>query len=572
MTEIKKLKEKVKRNNLIITRADKGNTMIIMGKTEYISKTEEFIEQGPYETVKYDYTNRYQAKIKKLMKENIMFSDYEKKQIMESNPSIPTLKCQIKLHKEGMPIRPIISFIGAPSYKLARTLSRILREKFEFKKVYSIKKSRELIQELDNVEIGNNTKLISIDVKDMFTNIPIDKVMELIKENRMNKFQYKDQMVEMIKTCMEQNYFRFNNKFYIQKKGLPMGSSLSPIMAEIYMNELENNVMNSSMYKNNIKKWVRYVDDILIIWEDENKQIDKFMEELNGIEMGIQFKEEIGGEKIAYLDLNIMITEGKKFEVDIYRKSTYSDAVIPYDSFHPVGYKMAGIYSMCYRAVKCLRNKRTMCKEIERIKEIVKNNNYKPSVVDKVIKKIYKRMDKGERNKEEIQEKYLGAITYVGWKTEKIRKCFKKYGINVATKKSKTVFEYIKNKGIEEIPTIKKSGIYRIKCEECEMVYIGETGRSVECRLKEHKREENNRTTSSLYARHFMEKKHKFIDPTEKYEVLGIENKLRVRKLKEELEILKLRKMNKNKLMNIKTYFDNEDIFYHVLKKYEAIG
>ena len=59
--------------------------------------------------------------------------------------------------------------------------------------------------------------------------------------------------------CLKQNYFRFNNKFYSQKKGLPMGSSMSPVMAEIYMNYFENKIMSTVKNEDKIKKWMRYV-------------------------------------------------------------------------------------------------------------------------------------------------------------------------------------------------------------------------------------------------------------------------------------------------------------------------
>ena len=83
----------------------------------------------------------------------------------------------------------------------------------------------------------------------------------------MGEYRYKKQLIKVIKGCVNQNYFRFNNKFYIQKKGLPMASSLSPILAEIYMNDFEKQLVSSTKYKDNIKLWSRYVDDVLVIWE-----------------------------------------------------------------------------------------------------------------------------------------------------------------------------------------------------------------------------------------------------------------------------------------------------------------
>lgn len=74
-------------------------------------------------------------------------------------------------------------------------------------------------------------------------------------------------------------------------------------------------------------------------------------------------------------------------------------------------------------------------------------------------KRLNKTSGKRDGNK---NEKFLGVITYVGRKTEKIHNCVKNYGINVATNKEKQknrLFYHIKNNGIEEIPI---KGIYKI--------------------------------------------------------------------------------------------------------------
>lgn len=59
-TLVRKLRNKMKKNDIIATRADKGNTMVLMKKEDYINKAEKFIKEGPYKEVKYDYTNKYQ--------------------------------------------------------------------------------------------------------------------------------------------------------------------------------------------------------------------------------------------------------------------------------------------------------------------------------------------------------------------------------------------------------------------------------------------------------------------------------------------------------------------------------
>ena len=79
---------------------------------------------------------------------------------------------------------------------------------------------------------------MSLDVKDMFINIPITETIELIKNNRLNNVEYKEQLIEISVVCAKQNYFRFRNRYYVQEEGLPMGSPLSPVMVDIVTIEL----------------------------------------------------------------------------------------------------------------------------------------------------------------------------------------------------------------------------------------------------------------------------------------------------------------------------------------------
>ena len=74
--------------------------MVLLRKDEYINKTEEFIREGPYEEIKYDYTSKCQSRIKQMMKEITFIEENKKKYLLESNPTAPTFKSRVKIHKE----------------------------------------------------------------------------------------------------------------------------------------------------------------------------------------------------------------------------------------------------------------------------------------------------------------------------------------------------------------------------------------------------------------------------------------------------------------------------------------
>lgn len=565
---IKKIKEKIINDKLLIVKADKGNTVIIMEKEEYINRVESFIQSGPYKKVTYDLTSKFQAQTKRMMKNISFLTEWQKKQKMESNPQAPQLKCQLKIHKEGMPLRPIVSFIKSPMYKMSQEISKRIKINYEKEQVYNVENSKEVIEKLRRIKISENTKLMSLDVKDMYTNIPTNDTIKIIKENNLKNIEYKEEIVDVVRICLQQNYFRFNNKYYIQNEGLPMGSPLSPIIAEIYMNNLENKIVTEMDKEKKISNWIRYVDDILIIWEGSTEEFKNFTEQINKINKGIKFQEEIGGAEINFLDLNIKI-KNLELEFNIYRKGTYTDLIIPADSYHPNNHKMAALNSFCYRAVKYLEKEECKNTEIKKIKQIARNNKYNPRIINNMIRKIENkpRMEEQKELGKEKDEIFKGGITYIGHPTKKIQKCFEKYKIRIGIKNNKSIFDMIKNAQTEEIPILSKSGVYKLKCEECDKIYLGETGRMLKIRLNEHAKGKDILTTNSLFARHFNETKHKFPNLTENVEIIRLEDNIYKRKLIEEVEILKMKKEEKDKLLNIKVDFANEDMFYHIIRK-----
>lgn len=79
---------------------------------------------------------------------------------------------------------------------------------------------------------------------------------------------------------------------------------------------------------------------------------------------------------------------------------------------------------------------------------------------------------KKDKSKDRKEEKYLGAITYTGGKREKYRTVLISVESTELQERGKRVFGFIKNNGTEDIPALKNTGVYRIKCEEYKIVII----------------------------------------------------------------------------------------------------
>jgi hypothetical protein len=130
---VKKLHEKLEQNNLIVTKADKGRTLIIIQKDVYNQKINDFITQNKFTKVPNNYTKKQQKAIKTAInacKTTIRQTD--KWKCTHMNPKAPHMYGTIKLHKADKPIRPIVNCINSPGHKLAGYLVKLLNTPYNY--------------------------------------------------------------------------------------------------------------------------------------------------------------------------------------------------------------------------------------------------------------------------------------------------------------------------------------------------------------------------------------------------------------------------------------------------------
>ena len=126
---IKDIQHKIKESNAIITQADKGKTLVIIYKKDYHNKVHTFLANNNFQAIPKNPTNKYQKQITQTIKQcKLIFNKEQNKYLTVRNPKPPTLKAQIKLHKDGNLIRPVINNMHAPSYKTAKRLNKILQQ------------------------------------------------------------------------------------------------------------------------------------------------------------------------------------------------------------------------------------------------------------------------------------------------------------------------------------------------------------------------------------------------------------------------------------------------------------
>ena len=130
--EQKALKRLKTDENIVILPADKGRVTVVMDKTDYNDKMDSLVnDKQTYEVLQRDPTPALQRKLNnKLLTlkktDKIDFRRYNR--LRCSVPQPPKLYGLPKLHKPNIPMRPIVSFCGSPTYQLSKYLTNVLKQ------------------------------------------------------------------------------------------------------------------------------------------------------------------------------------------------------------------------------------------------------------------------------------------------------------------------------------------------------------------------------------------------------------------------------------------------------------
>ena len=106
----------------------------------------------------------------------------------------------------------------------------------------------EFINHVKRMNIPKDHTFISFDVKSLFTYVPLDFTINVIlrriyNENEIHTNIKRSKMKELLLLSTKNVHFTFNNDIYQQCDGVAMGSSFGPVIAGIFIVELESTLL-----------------------------------------------------------------------------------------------------------------------------------------------------------------------------------------------------------------------------------------------------------------------------------------------------------------------------------------
>jgi len=171
--------------NVLFTHADKGNVTVALDREVYMDKMITLLSDGDtYSRINKDPTRKLTTALRSMLirwKTKNYISETKYKTLYCSDGSLPRVYGLPKIHKPNCPLRVIVSSIGSPLYPLATFLHNILFKSIPKANSY-IKNSFELVEKLKRLHITDEYKLISLDVKSLFTNVPMQIAVDCVNE------------------------------------------------------------------------------------------------------------------------------------------------------------------------------------------------------------------------------------------------------------------------------------------------------------------------------------------------------------------------------------------------------
>ena len=229
--------------------------------------------------------------------------------------------------------------------------------------------------------IPQDFELVSFDVVSLFTSVPLDFTIKLISDkiykDKLNQTQLDiDEMKQLLETCTKEMHFSYNGTICRQIDGVSMGSPLGPVIANIFMVELEKTLV--PQLEESISLWYRYVDDTFTMIRKGH--VEAVLDRLNGFHPSIKFtfEKEIN-QSIAFLDVKVIKKIDGSFDTDIHRKPTDTNVYVSWEAFAPKAWKTGTLKGLVRRALTICSTEEFQTKEISFLKKVYGEQNGFPS-------------------------------------------------------------------------------------------------------------------------------------------------------------------------------------------------
>ena len=348
----------LKAHKLRAVPCDKANAFMVMSDEAYQERMKKIINGKEF--VKYSKPRAnainpllkseddINNELKSLMKKG-KISEELYKELHHTGSTVPRLYGLAKNHKPNVPLRPVLSTVNSIYHtiatKVASWLSKVPETQINVK-------TKDVVNNIKNVKLDPNEKLVSFDVTSLYTRVPAMEALRIAANKLYTNDNLIDErppisktvFIQIGKLALNNIVMLTNDGYYIQKEGLAMGSPLSALLANVWLTQFDERFMAMK------SKWYyRYVDDVFMTLHED--VIESTLEKINNWNKNLSFTHEIENAtgKISFLDITIMRGVDNKIETTWYTKPTSTGVTLNFNATTPNKFKRAVVTSFVRR-------------------------------------------------------------------------------------------------------------------------------------------------------------------------------------------------------------------------------
>ena len=423
---------------------------VILDKPDYLDKSHAILNDSrSYEVLDKNHVPKVETESKRVFKAVAAkkLPEGTVKELTPAHSRIPVFYGLPKDHKEGVPLRPVISACGGPTEKMSCLLERILKQLLKYVPTHLWDTGdflSKLRRHTEENGIPKDTIFFSIDVVNLYGSIPISEAIDAVCDTLHEHMQEVDtfglapeDIRSLLEHCLNKNVFSCNSEFYRQTLGIAMGNPCAPPIAILFLDRFERQALERAAVKPSFL--VRYIDDYAGLWTHGEEALHDFLGYLNSLHPTVKFTLDHSGvdKGVAFLDTMVTVEErsnGTKIETELYIKPTNSGIVLHFKSAHPTSMKHNIARNQFRRAIRNSSNAIKERRSVDKIRDLLLQNGYPEKLLVRLLKEARRNFTPARARARKERTHYDGflCLPYIDEELLcKIKSKVRKSGLNV---------------------------------------------------------------------------------------------------------------------------------------------
>ena len=304
-----------------------------------------------------------------------------------------------KIHKKNIPGRPICSSIDHSTSNISKFVDEHIKE-YVPKTASYVRDTQYFISKLKKLgKIPQGSLIVTLDVSSLYTNIPNHEGLLAVADDIRKdpeKQKIGPHLLKLLELVLHSMRFNFSEDHCLQNGGKAMGTAAAPNYANVFMDRFETKVLQNWPLKPLL--WLRFIDDIFMVWTHGEDKLEEFITYLNGIHPTIKFTSEHSYTNISFLDTTVKINEKRELYTTLYEKPTETHLYLHYSSAHYAPSKTKGPYGQFLRLQRICTYDEDFQENAEKLIKYYKKRDYPEKNIEKTLQKsvsIYTRPTPG---------------------------------------------------------------------------------------------------------------------------------------------------------------------------------